>query len=364
MARSGHRWQYDSGVDQQAIRFTSANGRRIAYATSGEGPPLVLGGWWMSHLELDWREPHLRAFVQALGKYRTVVRYDRPGTGLSADGEDPPTTLAEEAANMAAVVDAVGGEPVDAFAVSCGGPVAAAVAAEQPERIRNLVLFGAYANGADVAPPEVRDQLIGLVRKHWGLGSRVLSDVFLPTASGEDRDAFTAYQRESASAEVAAKSLEIVYAVDVRDRLEAVATPTVVVHRRGDRAIRFPLGRSLAASIPESTFIALEGLDHLPWRGAAREAADTLLRAIGIEEPELGELAGDPPAPEPAETDLSARELEVLRLVALGLSDREIAEELVLSPHTVHRHVANIRTKLRLPSRAAAAAQAARLGLL
>jgi LuxR family maltose regulon positive regulatory protein len=61
---------------------------------------------------------------------------------------------------------------------------------------------------------------------------------------------------------------------------------------------------------------------------------------------------------------LSAREAEVLRLVAEGLSDREIAARLVLSEHTVHRHVANVRTKLRQPSRAAAAAYAARNGLL
>ena len=63
-------------------------------------------------------------------------------------------------------------------------------------------------------------------------------------------------------------------------------------------------------------------------------------------------------------SELTPRELEVLRLVAQGLSDAEIAERLVLSPHTVHRHMANIRAKLRLPSRAAAVAYAARVGLL
>ena len=60
---------------------------------------------------------------------------------------------------------------------------------------------------------------------------------------------------------------------------------------------------------------------------------------------------------------LTGREREVLRLVAEGLSDREIAQRLVLSPHTVHRHVANIRTKLGRPSRAAAVAYAARHNL-
>jgi len=60
----------------------------------------------------------------------------------------------------------------------------------------------------------------------------------------------------------------------------------------------------------------------------------------------------------------SAREAEVLRLGADGLSDGEIADRLIVSPHTVHRHVANIRTKLNQPSRAAAAVHAARLGLI
>jgi DNA-binding NarL/FixJ family response regulator len=86
-----------------------------------------------------------------------------------------------------------------------------------------------------------------------------------------------------------------------------------------------------------------------------------VLEFAGVERPEV-KIA--PPADAAADTDLSARELEVLRLVAEGLSDAEIAERLVLSPHTVHRHVANIRTKLGLASRAAAAAHAARLGLL
>jgi DNA-binding NarL/FixJ family response regulator len=79
-----------------------------------------------------------------------------------------------------------------------------------------------------------------------------------------------------------------------------------------------------------------------------------------------GVLGTDDPAPakkDPRRIALTVREREVLRLVAEGLSDREIAQRLVLSPHTVHRHVANIRTKLDRPSRAAAVAYAARHNL-
>jgi DNA-binding NarL/FixJ family response regulator len=61
---------------------------------------------------------------------------------------------------------------------------------------------------------------------------------------------------------------------------------------------------------------------------------------------------------------LTRREREVLALVAAGRSNREIASELVVSPHTIHRHVANILRKLGEPTRAAAAARAARDGLV
>jgi DNA-binding CsgD family transcriptional regulator len=89
-----------------------------------------------------------------------------------------------------------------------------------------------------------------------------------------------------------------------------------------------------------------------------------VLDFAGVDHPEV-EIASPTDVPRAAaDHDLSARELEILHLVAAGLSDAQIAERLVLSQHTVHRHVANIRTKLRLPSRAAAVAHAARIGLL
>ena len=75
----------------------------------------------------------------------------------------------------------------------------------------------------------------------------------------------------------------------------------------------------------------------------------------------LAALSGEAAAPA---GPLTAREQEILRLVGAGLSDADIAAQLVVSPHTVHRHVANIRTKLGQPSRAAAVAYAARAGLI
>lgn len=342
----------------QSVRFAELDGRRIAWAAVGAGPPLVMGGWWMSHLELDWGNRRFRELIAALARHRTVVRYDRPGTGLSDRDGPPPMSLSDEVRVLAAVVDAVGSEPVALFAGSAGGAIAARYAAEQPSRVERLVLYGAYLNGAEIADPAARELLVALMRKQWGLGSRVLADVFIPGATAAERDEFVAFQRESLPAELAAQSLEATYAFSVEDAAGAIRCPTAVLHRRDDRAIPFELGRRLAARIPGAELVALEGTDHLPWYGDAAAVARAVLEFAGVDRPEVE------PAQPPPDTELSARELEVLRLVAAGRSDAEIAEELVLSPHTVHRHVANIRTKLRLPSRAAAAAHAARNGLL
>jgi pimeloyl-ACP methyl ester carboxylesterase/DNA-binding CsgD family transcriptional regulator len=352
---------------EQSIQFTTIDGRQVAWATIGEGPPLVLGGWWMSHLEMNWRDPVFRAFVEAIGRHRTVVRYDAPGTGLSDRSQPPSSSLDSQVAVLAGVVDAVGAESVDLFAASSGGPITTAYAVADPRRVRRLIAYGTYASGSEIADTGARETVAGILRRHWDVGSRVLADIFMPDASQVQRQAFVEFQRESASAELAARALECVYGFDVADRLGGVEAPVLVLHRRGDRAIPYRLGQDLATRIPGATFIALEGSDHFPWLGRTGEVVAATLAGLGVDSAEIAaEPDVDGPASDAAaaEAELSARELEVLRLVALGLSDREIADRLVLSPHTVHRHVANIRTKLRLPSRAAAAAQAARLGLI
>jgi pimeloyl-ACP methyl ester carboxylesterase/DNA-binding CsgD family transcriptional regulator len=360
LADPGHLVPYAWRVDEQAIRFTRRPGRRIAWAQSGDGPPLVLAGWWMSHLELNWREPRFRAFVDALGRHRTVIRYDAPGTGASSDDEPPAASVEGETAALAAVLDAAAAGPVDLIAASSGAPVGLAYAAAHPERVRRLVLCGGYASGSGIADARTRTTIAGLVREHWGLGSRVLADLFMPSADAAEREAFVAFQRGAASAERAARALEAVYRFDVADRLDRVRVPAAVLHRRDDRAIPFAMGRELAAGLPEATFVALDGADHYPWFGDAEQMLRATLHAIGVEDD-----GGASPPHEPGMREtLTKRETEVLALIAGGLSDREIAERLVLSPHTVHRHVANLRTKLGLPTRAAAVAAASRRGLI
>jgi pimeloyl-ACP methyl ester carboxylesterase/DNA-binding CsgD family transcriptional regulator len=364
MADPGHLVLYPCFVAEQAIRFTEDRGRRIAWTQTGEGPPLVFAGWWMSHLELNWRDPRFRAFVDALGEHRTVIRYDAPGIGDSAEDALPSPNVEAEMTALAAVIDAAGADSVDLLAASSGGPVGIAYATANPERVQRLVLYGSYASGSGIADPTARRMIVEMVREHWGLGSRVLADVFMPSADANDREAFVEYQREAASAERAARSLEAVYSFDVSAILDRVRAPAVALHRREDRAIPFELGRELAAGLPEASFVALDGADHYPWFGDTGQLLGAILRALEVEEPAIVLAAPDRRTPTAEDSDLTRRETEVLGLIASGLSDREIAERLVLSPHTVHRHVANVRTKLGLSTRAAAVAAASKRGLL
>jgi pimeloyl-ACP methyl ester carboxylesterase/DNA-binding CsgD family transcriptional regulator len=340
------------------IRFLRFAGRRVAYAVTGDGPPIVAPAWWVSHLELDWADQAFRGLWESVGEGYTVVRYDRLGVGMSdRELRDEDLTLDGEVSLLGAVLEELALENVVLAGGSLGGCSAIAFAARFPERVDRLLLYGAYADGSAITSPAVRDAVIATVRSHWGLGSRMLAELFLGDTDSGAQERLARHQRAAASPATAAALLEFTYRNDVRAELERVRAPTLVVHRRGDRAIPYHLGRELAAAIPRATLVPLTGSAHFPWAGDTGSVARALRSVLAPEAP--ARLAG-----EPAAVLLSGREREVLALVAKGLSDPEIAEQLVLSQHTVHRHVANIRTKLGRGSRTAAVAEAARLGLL
>ncbi|WP_168627461.1 MULTISPECIES: alpha/beta fold hydrolase [unclassified Cryobacterium] len=334
---------------EQVVRHTQVGDRTVAWCSVGSGTPLVIGGWWASHLALNWDDPAFQKFVHALARRHTVIRYDRPGTGLSDRDGPPPASLDDELAALAGLLESIDHPRLSLLGASAGSAVASAYAAQHPERVDRLVLYGSYPRGEDIASESARELMVSMVEDQWGLGARVLADVFLPNATANDREQFARFQRRSASPEAASKALREVYEMDSTAYLSRVRVPTLVLHRRGDRAIPFALGREVADTVPGATFVELDGEDHFPWLGDSRAVVDAIERF-------LGGLPQRSPAEQRTPVALTAREREVLTLVAQGLTDAQIADRLVLSAHTVHRHVANARTKLGVPSRAAAAA--------
>ena len=336
----------------QDIRFLELDGRRVAYATCGEGPPLVLGPRWVSHLEEEWDDPEQRAFYLELATTHQVVRFDRIGCGLSSRELEPRPTMESESRQLEAVIDAVGGSAV-IFASSCSCLSASMLAVRKPSATPKIVFFGGYATRNDIPEP-MRHSLIGFAGANWPLAAQMLAGLFDPHASGDEIRRYQRMQRAAASAEAASIFLELDLGADLRPVLPDVDVPALVLHRRGDKTVPIGRGRELASLLPNARFVPLAGDSHLPWRDDRRE----LMRALA------GFLHGEAAPETNGESPLTPREAEVLRLVATGMSNREIAGTLVLSEHTVHRHVANILGKLSLSSRAAAAAQATRLGLI
>jgi pimeloyl-ACP methyl ester carboxylesterase/DNA-binding CsgD family transcriptional regulator len=337
---------------EQDIRFLEVEGRRLAYATCGDGPPMVFGPRWVSNLEEEWGDPRQRAFYSELARTHQVVRFDRVGCGLSSRELEPRPTIESEGRQIEAVIDAVGGAAV-VFATSCCCVAAAHLAARRPEAVDGLIFFGGYATRNDI-PEATRRSLIQFIRLNWKLGAQMLAGLFDPHAGGDEIAEWTRMQRAAAGAEAASVFLELELYADARELLPQVVVPSLVLHRRGDRTVPIGRGRELAELLPNARFVPLNGDAHVPFRDDQRD----VFRALA------GFLHAEPPPEANGASPLTSRETEVLRLVSTGMSNREIASTLVLSEHTVHRHIANILRKLSQSTRTAAATHAARAGLI
>ena len=323
------------------IRYCSTPAGRVAYSTSGAGPALLFDSGWVSHLRAQLELGFFSSFVERLAERFTVIRYDKPGCGLSdRDGID--LSFDGQVAAALAVADAAGAGRFHLFGASQGGQVAAAIAARYPERVETLVVYGMCASGQDLAPAQVRESVVALVRAHWGLGLKALTGAFITDPTAEEVAAFTRSQRASASAAVAARLLEVYYDTNIRALLPAIRARTAVLHREADKGTRFELGREVAALIPGAVLIPLPGSSHLFYHGDWLAVVDAML---GF----LCEPVSDGPR-------LTGRELEVAGLVADGLTNQAIARRLSVAPRTAEAHVENIRRKLGVRSRAQIAA--------
>jgi len=320
-----------------AVRYCSTPAGRVAYSVTGDGPALLCETGWVSHLRLQLELFSFGAFVDRLAERFTVIRYDKPGCGLSARDSIDLSFDGQVAATLA-VADAARADQFAILGASQGGQIAAAVAARAPDRVDALALYGMCASGADLAPPEVAASIVSLMRANWGLGLKTMTGIFIPDPSAEDIEALTQIQRVSASADVGSRLLEVYYATDIRPLLPKIQARTAVVHREGDRATSFKLGQEVAALIPGATLYPLPGSSHLFYHGDWQTVADTILGFLG-----------EPPAEELPLTD---RELEVAFLISEGLTNHAIATRLSIAPRTAEAHVENIRRKLQVRSRA------------
>jgi DNA-binding winged helix-turn-helix (wHTH) protein/pimeloyl-ACP methyl ester carboxylesterase len=256
---------------RQEIRYcTTADGVRLAYATSGSGSPLVKASNWLTHLDFEWGSPIWRHWYAELSRHHRFVRYDERGNGMSQRNVDN-VSFDTWIGDLETVVDVAGLDRFPLLGISRGGSIAIAYAVKHPERVTHLVLYGAFAVGLKHVGTheeiEARRALTSLTRLGWGLNNpafcRTFTCRFIPEATPEHEQWFDELQRVSTSPESAARLMEADDNIDVRPLLSQVKTPTIVIHCDRDHAVPAEGGRILAAKIPGARYVSLPGANHL-----------------------------------------------------------------------------------------------------
>jgi pimeloyl-ACP methyl ester carboxylesterase/DNA-binding CsgD family transcriptional regulator len=338
----------------------------VAYQVLGDGPfDLLLSPGWVTHLDLAWDIAPLARFLERLASFSRLILFDKKGTGLS-DRLNPHTlpTTDQRMDDVRAVLDAAGSEQAVLFGTLGGAAMCGLFAATHPDRCQALILYGTFAKlepdtGLLSRLADSPDAALDRIEQEWG--TEGIGVAFWAPSIVNDEQVKAAYLRltRSALSPGSARSLMTVgYQLDWDGALAKIQVPTLVLHRSGDLVAPVRQGRQVAEAIPEARYVELPGVDHLMWAGDQESIlgeVEAFLRAVIP--------AGEPPRPQVGELGLTEREVEVLRLIAAGRTNKEIASTLYISPKTAGAHVSNILAKLGVERRAAAATLAQRLGL-
>ncbi len=346
---------------QQDIRFcTSADGVKIATTSTGSGAPIVRAGTWLSHLECDARHEEPQAYIRALSRGFSYVRYDSRGCGLS-DRKVPSLSFEDGVNDLEAVVASRGLKKFALLGISMGAATSIAYAVRHPDQVSHLILFSGFATSV-FSTPNASQQAIDqaeLVIKSaevgWNSPKSIFRKLFvaqlLGNATPEQQQELEERMQLSMTPEMAVAYLRNNFAINVKDLCAQVKVPTLVFHCRKDEMIGFEQGRKMASLIPGARFVALEAQGHILLSTEP---------AMQVFEAELNAFLGKTgPSPH-----LTLRQTEVLQAVAHGRTDKEVAKTLNLSPRTVEMHMSGAMKALSCSTRAEAVHRAGALGLL
>lgn len=235
----------------------------IAYQVVGEGPfDVVFVPGFNSNLDIGWEMPAANLY-RRIASFARLIIFDKRGTGLSDRNCGIPS-LEERIDDVRAVMAAARSETASIFGFSEGTAMALMFAATYPSRTRSVVLYGAYCKCPGWAIPPPPDNLDELIDRNWGTGASV--DRFAPSLSKNPsfRELWARYERAGASPSAIKSLVRMNSELDVGPILGAVKTPSLLLHRIGDRACSVEVSRSLAKHLPNARYIELPGDDHAP----------------------------------------------------------------------------------------------------
>ena len=265
--KSGDPASAPAALPQQEVHFcTASDNVRIAYASAGQGAPLVKAANWLNHLEYDWHSPIWSHLLHALAAECHLIRYDERGNGLS-DWDVDDISFDAFVRDLETVVNAAGLRKFSLFGISQGAAVSVAYAIRHPERVDRLILYGGFARGRTRRNPEQSETLQSLIRQGWGSDNpafrQFFTSLFVPDGNPEQMQWFNDLQRITTSPENALRIMRATGQVDISDLLPQVSVPTLVLHASNDAAVPFDEGRRLASGIPGARFVTLESRNHL-----------------------------------------------------------------------------------------------------
>lgn len=253
---------------QKLAYARSTDGTRIAYASSGNGSPIVRAPTWMTHLELDWRCEPIGSKVRMLSHRAHFVRFDARGTGLS-DRTDPGW-VDQWVEDLDAVLKAGGLKKPALIGCSGGALTAIQFAAEYPERISCLILFGGFCRGSLHRGTSLKhiEAFSLLIAEGWGQKNaafrQMMTSSLFPGATRRQMDDFNFLQRESSEAETAAKLIRRIAETNLQHRLTDINVPTLVIHSQND--LRVPLTEAylMTESITGAELFEYASENHTP----------------------------------------------------------------------------------------------------
>ncbi|MGH8971631.1 MAG: adenylate/guanylate cyclase domain-containing protein [Acidimicrobiia bacterium] len=263
-----------SGTPQ--TRYARSGKLHIAYQVTGSGDfDIVVVPGWISHLEWQWEEDLYRHFMERLGSFARVIRFDKRNMGLSDRVGDAMPPLEERMDDVRAVMDAAGSQRAALIAISEGGSLSVLFAATYPERVTALVLVGASARlaaGPDYPygfTPEAAEAIRAACEQDWGGG--VTLPLLYPSGADDPavREWWGRFERIAASPGAGIATAFMALELDARQLLPVLRVPTLVIHRSGDLLVEAGHGRYLAEHIPGARYAEFPGNDHWPWLGDA-----------------------------------------------------------------------------------------------
>lgn len=341
------------------IQFaTMTDGGRVAFHVLGRGPAVaLLFPYHVNHLTLNWRVPLHRGAIEFLARHFTVINLDFRGAGLSdPSGDDLSLDSLSDA--LDAVLAAVGVEDVGLCAMGAAGLIACHFASRIPHRVRNVVLIGSGESDANrqllhirQTTPEVEAQLRGALL--GGVGDkRNAVALALVAQAALNPGALTQWER----------------LLDRHELLAVAATvsaPALYLHAADDHLVPRAAAEALVGQLASGTLRIVPGKSAMDvWRNRAAVHEVVRFLEIGREmEPVLPPARNRRRGGANYPAGLSEREVDVIRLLATGRTNGQIAGELFISVNTVSHHLRNIFAKTGTGNRTEAAAFAIQAGL-